>query len=135
MQNIFLLIRQKCSKKMAFTWGQVAYYIIVCVTTTTHFEPRSFDYFISMKFLIVLFLPVSPFTPTSPFINFEDLCQPPRLLHPLCLLFWPKFASLPVYFALPLYLKLESIYKFEGNGYVNWFHILVSHPCKIDRPM
>ena len=57
----------------------------------------------SMKFLIVVFLPASPF------INFGDLCQPPRLLHPPPrLLFWRKFASLPVYSALPFYLKLES---------------------------
>ena len=63
---------------------------------------RSFDDFVSMKFLIAVFLPASPF------INFADFCQPPRLLHPPCLLFWPKFASLPVYSALPFYLKLES---------------------------
>ena len=58
-----------------------------------------------MKFLIAVFLPVSPFIPTSLFINFGDFCQPPRLL------FWLKFASLPVYSALPFYLKLESIFE------------------------
>ena len=35
-----------------------------------------------MKFLIAVFLPVSPFIPTSPFINFGDFGQTPRLLHP-----------------------------------------------------
>ena len=45
---------------------------------------RSFDDFISTKFLIAVF------------------CHPPRIL------FWPKFASLPAYFALPFNLKLES---------------------------
>ena len=70
---------------------------------------RSFDDFISMKFLFAVFLPASPFIPTSLFINFRNqTCQPPRLLHPPRLLFWPKSASLPVYSALPFYLKLES---------------------------
>ena len=50
-----------------------------------------------MKFLIVLFLPASPFIPISLFINFRDFYQPPRLLHPPRLLFWPRFASLPIY--------------------------------------
>ena len=63
-----------------------------------------------MKFLIAVFLKVSPFIPTSLFINFGDLCQPPCLLHPPRLLFWLKFASLPVYSALSFYLKLESIH-------------------------
>ena len=71
---------------------------------------RSFDDFISMKFLIAVFLSAFPFVPTSLFINFEDFCQPPRLLHPPRLLFWPQFASLSVYSALPFYLKLESKY-------------------------
>ena len=69
---------------------------------------RSLDDFISMKFLIAVFLPASPFLPTSPFIDFGDFCQPSRFLHLPGLLFWPKFASLPVYFSLPFYLKLES---------------------------
>ena len=55
-----------------------------------------------MKFLIAVFLPVSQFIPTPPFINFGKFYQPPRLLHRPCLLFWPKFAT------LPFYLKLES---------------------------
>ena len=63
---------------------------------------RSFDDFISLKFLIV-FLPASPFT------KIEDFCQPPRLMDPPRLLFQPKFASVTVYSALPFYLKLESI--------------------------
>ena len=63
---------------------------------------RSFDDLISMKFLIAVLLPASSFNPTSMFINFGDFCQPP------CLLFWPKFASLPVSSALPFYLKFDS---------------------------
>ena len=61
-----------------------------------------------MKFLIAVFLPVSPLIPTSPFINFGDFCQNLHLLHPPRLLFWPKFASLPLYSTLPFYLKCES---------------------------
>ena len=61
-----------------------------------------------MKFLIAVFLPTSPFIPTSLLINHRDFFQPPHLLHSLCLLFWPKFASLRVYSALPFSLKLES---------------------------
>ena len=49
-----------------------------------------------MKFLIIVFLPASPF------INFGDFYQPPLLL------FWSKLASLPVYSTLPFYLKLKS---------------------------
>ena len=30
---------KNAAKEMLLTWGQVAYYIIVCITTTTHFEP------------------------------------------------------------------------------------------------
>ena len=55
-----------------------------------------------MKFLIAVFFPASSF------INFRDLCQNPRLLHPPRLLFWPKLSSLPVYSTLLFYLKLES---------------------------
>ena len=57
---------------------------------------RPFDDFISMKFLIAVFLQASLF------INFGDFYQPPHLL------FWLKFASLPAYSALPFFLKLES---------------------------
>ena len=63
---------------------------------------RSFDDFISMKFLIAVFLPASLFIPTCPFINFGDFCHPRRLL------FLPKFSSLLLYSALPFYLKLDS---------------------------
>ena len=76
-----------------------------------------------MKFLIAVFLPVSPFIPTSLFINFGDFCQPPRLFHPPRLIFWPKFASLPVYSVLPFYLKLESITLVDIlQNWLNWFH-------------
>ena len=44
-----------------------------------------FDGFISMKFLIAVFLPASTFVPTIPFINFEI------------------FANLPFYCILPVY--------------------------------
>ena len=40
---------------------------------------RSFDDFISMKFLIAVFLPASPFISTSSFIILTEICQPPRL--------------------------------------------------------
>ena len=69
---------------------------------------RTFDNFISMKFLIAEFLLASPFILTIPFINFGDFNQSPYLSHPSLLLFWQKFASLTVYFILPLYLKFES---------------------------
>ena len=64
--------------------------------------------FITIKFLIAVFLPASPFIPTSLFMNYQDFFQPPCLLHPPRLLFWPKFASLPVYSTLSFYLKLKS---------------------------
>ena len=76
-------------------------YLCISFVLFANISIRSFDDFISMKFLIAVSLPASSFIPTSPFINFGDFCQPPRLL------FWPKFASLSVYFALPFYLKLE----------------------------
>ena len=44
---------------MALTWDQVAYYITVCVTATTYFEPKSFDDFISLKFLFAVFASLS----------------------------------------------------------------------------
>ena len=121
MQNIFLLIRQKCrkingayvvwigesSKKNKWFFMQINYFCI-CYVLFVDIFTRSSDDFISMKFLTAVFLPASPFIPTSPFINFGDFCQPPRLLHLPRLLFWLKLASLPVYSALPFYLKLES---------------------------
>ena len=70
-------------------------YICIFYVLFVDIFTRSFDDFISVKFLIAVFLPVSPF------INFGDFCQPPRLLHPPRLLLWPKFARLPVYFAPP----------------------------------
>ena len=90
---------------MPLTWSQMAYYIIVCVTTT-HFEPdqvffvlylcisyvlfvyiftRLFNDFISMNFLIAVFFPVSPFIPMSP------------------LLTWEIFANLSIHCNLPIY--------------------------------
>ena len=95
----------------------ISYVFVVDIFT------RSFDDFISMKFLIAVFLSASPFIPTSLFINFGDFCQPLRLFHPPRLLFWPQFASLSVYFALPFYLKLESTWFWipaNGNLIVHW---------------
>ena len=69
---------------------------------------RSLDDFISMKFLIAVFLPASPFIPTSLFITFGDFWEPPCLFHLPGILFWPKFASLPDCSAVPFYLKLDS---------------------------
>ena len=56
-------------------------------------------------------VPALLFIPTSPFINLGGFCLPPRLLRPLRLLFWSKFASLPVFSTHPFYLKLESMQK------------------------
>ena len=81
----------------------ISYVLFVDIST------RSSDDLISMKFLIAVFLPASPFIRTCPFINFGDFCQRPHLLHPPSLLFWPKFASLLVYFVLLFYLKLDSM--------------------------
>ena len=81
---------------------QINYLCISFVVFFADIFTRLFDDFISMKFLIAVFLPASPF------VNFGDFCQPTRLLYLPRLLFWPKFASLPVYSALPFYLKLKS---------------------------
>ena len=56
---------------------------------------RSLNDFISMKFLIALFLPVSPLIPTSLFINFGDFCQPLHLLHPPRLFFGQNLPASP----------------------------------------
>ena len=99
---------------MALNWGQVAYYIIVCVATTIHLEP---DYKIfSQDRLMILFqwsfnccvFASLPVYFNLPFINFGDFCQPVHLLHPPRLLFWSKFVSLPVYSVLLFYLKLKN---------------------------
>ena len=60
---------------------------------------HSFDNFVSMKFLIAVFLPASPFIPTSLFINFGDFYQPS------CILFWPNFArsSVSVVIVFPFF--------------------------------
>ena len=65
-------------------------YICIFYVLFVDIFTRSFDDFISVKFLIAAF------------------CQTPYLLQPPRLLFWPKFASLPVYSALPFCLKFES---------------------------
>ena len=129
---------------MALTWSQMAYYIIVCVTTT-HFEPdqvffvlylcisyvlfvyiftRLFNDFISMNFLIAVFFPVSPFIPMSSFLNLGDFCQPLYSLHPPRFLFWPKFASLSIYSALPFLLffffNWDSLHARLNSHYKAW---------------
>ena len=55
---------------------RISYVLFVDIFT------RLFYNFISMKFLIAVFLPASPFIPTSPFINFGDFFQPARLIRP-----------------------------------------------------
>ena len=92
-------VKRRIEQKNKWFFMQINYLCISYVLFVDIFT-KSFDDFISMKFLIAVFLPASPFIPTSPFINFGDFCQPP------CLLFWLKFASLP---GRPFYLKLESI--------------------------
>ena len=127
MQNIFFLICQKCSKINGAhlrSSGLLLYYSLchndntfqlffvlhLCISYVLFVDifTRSFDDFISITFLIAMFLPASPFIPTSLFINFGDFRQPSHLLHPPHLLFWPTFTSLPVYSTLPFYLKLGS---------------------------
>ena len=115
MQNIFLLIRQKCSKISSahLRPGGLLYY---SVSQQQHISSLIKIFFVSihlakfqwmsiMQAYFAVFLPSSSCIPTSSFINFGDICQTPRLLHPPRLLFWPKFASFPVYSALPFYLK------------------------------
>ena len=82
---------------MALTWGKVAYYIIVCVTTTIHLEPDHKIF--SQDCLMILFQ-----------WSFQLLCfcQPSRLFQPPRLLTLKIFANLPVYCTLLFYLKLEN---------------------------
>ena len=106
-QNCFLTtneaqrnVKRRIEQKSKWFFMYINYLCISYVLFADIFT-RSFDEFISMKFLSAVFLPPYPFIPTYPFIDFGDLCQPP------CLLFWPKFASLSVYSTLSFYLKLE----------------------------
>ena len=74
---------------MALTWGEVTYYIIACVTTTTHFESDQV-FFVSIhqaKFLPGVFAKILA----------KCFCQPPRLFQPPRLLTLEIFANLPVY--------------------------------------
>ena len=58
-------------------------YLFISYVLSVDIFTRSFDDFISMKFLIAVFFPASPFVPISLFIIFGDFCQPPCLLHPI----------------------------------------------------
>ena len=81
-----------CAQSTAVAWSlgkatklllyMLSLYLCIYYVLFVDIFTRSFDDFISMKFLIVVFLPASPFIPTSPFINFGDSCQPPRLFRP-----------------------------------------------------
>ena len=104
---------KNAAKSMALTWDQIAYYIIVCVTTT-HSEPTQivwwfyFNEIFSCSVISSLpvhsklpvyklwrFLPTSPFVASSPFIILTEICKPPGLF--------------------PFYLKLESGNRNEKN--------------------
>ena len=116
-------VKRRIESKNKWFFMQINYLCISYVFVVDIFT-RSFDDFISIQFLIAVFLSASPFIPTSLFINFGDFCQPPRLLHPPRLLFWPQFASLSVYSALPFYLKLESKWFWipaNGNLILHWY--------------
>ena len=134
MQNIFLLIHQKCSKINGANLrpGGLLYYSL-CQNNKTFqawlslFHKHTPSKILMNKYFHTMvwwfyfneisnccFFPGSLFIPTALFTNFGDFCQPPRLLHPPPLLFWPKFTSLPVNSAFPFYLKLES------KHFLNW---------------
>ena len=108
-------VKRRIESKNKWFFMQINYLCISYVFVVDIFT-RSFDDFISIQFLIAVFLSASPFIPTSLFINFGDF--PPRLL------FWPQFASLSVYSALPFYLKLESKWFWipaNGNLILHWY--------------
>ena len=112
MQNIFLLIRQKCSKICGAHLRLVGLsYYSLCHYNNTFWawsslfrkhKPSKIFARCSCQNFSKVFLPASPFISTSPFIRFGDFCQLPHLL------FWQKLASHPVYSILPFYLKLKS---------------------------
>ena len=80
---------------------------------------RPFDDFISMKFLIAVFLPASPFIPTFLFINFGDFCQPPSLLQPPRLSFCAEILwSLHLFCFTPA--PSHFYLKFENNTFLTW---------------
>ena len=54
----------------------ISFYFLVDIFT------RLFDDFISIKFLIAVFLPTSSFIAPYPSIILAKICQPPRLFHP-----------------------------------------------------
>ena len=93
---------------LCFYKREVYKHLQVCISFVyfVNIFTRSFDNFISMKFLIAVFFPASPFIPTSPFTNFGDFCQSTRLLHP---------SRLPVYSALLFYPSLS----FLNSGYAH----------------
>ena len=83
----FWLVRN-AAKQMTLTWGLVAYFIIVCITTTTYFEPDQV-FFVSIhlgKFLPGVFAKILA----------KGFCKPPRLTLGI-------FANFHVYCNLPVY--------------------------------
>ena len=79
---------------------------------------RSFDDFVSMKFLNAVFLQAFPFIPTSLFINFGDFCQPPSLLQPPRLSFSVEiFRSLHLFCFPPPFSRIIHR-ELENNTYL-----------------
>ena len=56
----------------------------------------------SIKFLIAVFLPASPF------INFGDFCQPPRLLHTSPFIILAEICQPPRLFYPPLLFETQE---------------------------
>ena len=84
-------VKRRIEQKSKWFFMYISYFCISYVLFVDVFT-RSFDRFISMKFLIAAFLPVSPFIPTFPFINFGDF-----------------FDNLPVYCTLPVYYVSRNL--------------------------
>ena len=98
---------KNAAKQVALIWGQVAYYIIVCVSRTTHLEPDQV-FFVSIhlaKFLPGVFAKILA----------KSFCQPARLFQPPRLIILEILANLPVYYfdqnlpACPFILPSPSI--------------------------
>ena len=94
-QSMNRRIKQKNKAKSFF---MSINYLCISYVLFVDIFPRSFDDFISVKFLIAVFFQASPFISTSLFINFGNFCQPPRLLHPPCLLFYTEICQPPCLF-------------------------------------
>ena len=109
MQNIFLLIRQKCSKINGahLRPGGLLYYGL-CHSNNI-FRAKIVWWFYFIEISICCFCQPLHLLTLDIFANFGYFCQHfCHLLHPPNLLFWPKSASLFVYSVVPYYSKLES---------------------------